>query len=246
MKKCLRAVAVLLTLLVVAVAIRLWLLHRDSDALWNIISQQCIPNQRQNHSPAPCVKVDLAGHYLVFKDAKGPVHNLLMPTDKITGIESPQILENGAPNYFQVAWDNRHSLQDETPQALRDDVLVLAINSRYGRSQNQLHIHLSCLRPEVYNAINQLANKVGNQWQPFGAKIRGHHYLARRVPAEANPFTVLAEYIQAQGDEMKNVGLARVVTAKGEVILLANPRQLLRGNLGSTEEMLDYRCSLVN
>ncbi|ATF94260.1 CDP-diacylglycerol pyrophosphatase [Cedecea neteri] len=246
MKKILRVVVVLLILLVAAVAIRLWLLHRHSDALWNIISQQCIPNQQQHNSPAPCLKVDLAGRYLVFKDAKGPLHTLLMPTDKITGIESPKILENGAPNYFQDAWDNRHFLLDETTKAVRDDDLVLAINSRYGRSQNQLHIHLSCLRPEVYQAINQLADKVGDQWQPFGEEILGHKYLARKVPADANPFTVLAEYVKAENDEMENFGLARVVTAKGDVVLLANPRQLLGGNQGSAEEMLDYSCSLAN
>lgn len=245
MKKILRVVVVLLILLVAAVAIRLWLLHRHSDALWNIISQQCIPNQQQHNSPEPCLKVDLQQRYLVFKDAKGPLHTLLMPTDKITGIESPKILENGAPNYFQDAWDNRHYLLDETTKPVKDDDLVLAINSRYGRSQNQLHIHLSCLRPEVYQSINQLADKVTDQWQPFGAEILGHKYLAIKVSAQENPFSVLAAYVKAQGDEMENFGLARVVTAKGEVVLLANPRQLLGGNQGSAEEMLDYSCSLA-
>lgn len=245
MKKILRVVVVLLILLVAAVAIRLWLLHRHSDALWNIISQQCIPNQQQHNSPEPCLKVDLQQRYLVFKDAKGPLHTLLMPTDKITGIESPKILENGAPNYFQDAWDNRHYLLDETTKPVKDDDLVLAINSRYGRSQNQLHIHLSCLRPEVYQSINQLADNVTDQWQPFGAEILGHKYLAIKVPVEANPFNVLAAYVKTQGDEMENFGLARVVTAKGDVVLLANPRQLLGGNQGSAEEMLDYNCSLA-
>ena len=34
----------------------------------------------------------------------------------------------------------------------RDDI-SLAVNSVYGRSQNQLHIHIDCVRSDVRNAL---------------------------------------------------------------------------------------------
>ena len=79
----------------------------DPDALWYIISEQCVPDQQQAHSPKPCALVDLAAGYVVLKDRDGNTQFLVMPTARITGIESPAILAPDAPNYWQDAWDAR-------------------------------------------------------------------------------------------------------------------------------------------
>src|SRR5579862_7767600 len=117
----------------------------DPDALWKIISEKCLPNEREYGQPAPCALVDIDQGvdkgYVVLKDIVGDTQYLVMPTAKITGIEDPAVLAPGATNYFAAAWSARHYTVDVAKAALPRDGLSLAINSQYGRTQNQLHIH---------------------------------------------------------------------------------------------------------
>jgi CDP-diacylglycerol pyrophosphatase len=112
------------------------------DALWTIVDGQCVPDQRNNGDPAPCALVDLESGYAVLKDLVGNTQFLLIPTVRIGGIESPQILAPHAPNYFADAWRARSFVEQRAGRALPRDWLSLAINSAAARSQNQLHIHI--------------------------------------------------------------------------------------------------------
>ena len=83
----------------------------DPDTLWRIVHEHCVPDQRTNLNPAPCVAVDLsAGEdrgYTVFKDYAGNEQYLLIPTARVTGIEDPVLLRPDAPNYLADAWRAR-------------------------------------------------------------------------------------------------------------------------------------------
>src|SRR5579864_9069445 len=72
----------------------------DPDALWRIVHTLCVTDMRLSGNPAPCTRVDLAGRYAVLKDIRGQTQLLLIPTDRLLGIESPQLLTPGAANYF--------------------------------------------------------------------------------------------------------------------------------------------------
>src|SRR5262245_60491679 len=76
----------------------------DADALWYVISEQCVPDQQQFGLPKPCDLVDLAAGYVVLKDRVGDTQFLVMPTARISGIESPEVLAPDAPNYWNAAW----------------------------------------------------------------------------------------------------------------------------------------------
>src|ERR1700757_2680511 len=69
----------------------------DSDALWTIVHDQCVPHEQRASDPAPCALVDLSGGgdrgYVVLKDPVGATQFLLIPTARVTGIESPALLE---------------------------------------------------------------------------------------------------------------------------------------------------------
>ena len=248
MKKTLRALLSLLIVLLVAVAAWLLYLRANSDALWKIVSEQCVPNQQQRHDPAPCLEVNLDKRFVVFKDAKGPLHNLVMPTEEITGIESPDVQKPDAPNFFYYAWQERDRLQQTAGKPINDRYLGLAINSRYGRSQNQLHIHLACLRPDVYQTLSQQEGHIGNSWQPLGDKLKGHDYLAMKISANAfeqqSPFKLLHTWVQQQGDDMAQYGLAVTTNAQGDIVLLANRLRVTDLNLGTAGEILDYGCTV--
>ena len=64
----------------------------DPDALWKIVHDKCAVNT------APCSFIDPAKGYALLKDRDGDTQYLLIPTLKVTGIESPSILAPDAPN----------------------------------------------------------------------------------------------------------------------------------------------------
>jgi len=221
-----------------------WLQYH-SHQLWDIVSKRCVPEQSLHGVPAPCLKVSLTQRYTVFNDANGPLHTLLIPTDKISGIESSVLLGAKAENYFQYGWDTRYFLTQQAAFPVPDRYLAQAVNSRYGRTQNQLHLHLACLKPEVYQAILQQKEHIGHQWQTLHVPLSGQRYQAIKVPATQNPFIALAQYVQLQDDKMDNYGLLRLAPDNGEVILLATRLHFTTFSLGTAEQLLDVDCKMA-
>ncbi|RNM04228.1 CDP-diacylglycerol diphosphatase [Dickeya undicola] len=243
----------IVTLLLVALLLYFWqpfARRGDGNALWTFVSQQCVPNQQKNNSPAPCLDVNLAGHYTLFKDRRGPYHDLLIPTDRISGIESPMLLQPNTSAYFAAAWNYRDRLSSQMGKPIKVDVFGLAINSLYGRTQGQLHIHISCLKPEVYQTLRAQSANIGYDWASLGQPLLGHDYLATKLNGsdltQIDPFKRLNQYVQTHGDQMENYGLALTANAQGELILLAVRRDVIGlFNRGSAEEILDVSCALA-
>ena len=77
-------------------------------------------------------EVELATGYVVLKDRVGDTQFLLMPTARITGIESPAILAADAPNYWDAAWQARHFVDERAHRDLSREAISLAINSESG------------------------------------------------------------------------------------------------------------------
>ena len=220
----------------------------DPDALWYIVSEQCVPDQQQSHSPKPCALVDLAAGYVVLKDRDGNTQFLVMPTARITGIESPAILAPDAPNYWQDAWDARRFVDARAGRELPRDDISLAINSEYGRTQNQLHIHVDCVRPDVRTALQAHADAIGPQWAPFPVPLAGHDYLAMRLAqqefAASNPFDLLANGVPGARNDMGRYTLVVVGDPTGFVLLAGRADGL--ANRGSGEELQDHACAAAS
>jgi CDP-diacylglycerol pyrophosphatase len=220
----------------------------DPDALWYIISEQCVPDEQQFHSPKPCALVDLAAGYVVLKDRDGDTQFLVMPTARITGIESPAILAPDAPNYWQDAWDTRRFVDARAGRELPRDDISLAINSEYGRTQNQLHIHVDCVRLDVRAALQAHADAIGPQWAPFPVPLAGHDYLAMRLAqpefGASNPFDLLANGVPGARDDMGRYTLVVVGDPTGFVLLAGRADGL--ANRGSGEELQDHACAAAS
>jgi CDP-diacylglycerol pyrophosphatase len=116
----------------------------DRGALWRIAHDQCAPDEEAHHDPAPCVRVDLKGGidkgYVILKDRVGIAQFLLIPTRRIAGIESPDLLAPSAPNYWAAAWQNRTYVMAAVKRNLAWNTVGLAINSALSRSQDEFHI----------------------------------------------------------------------------------------------------------
>lgn len=245
-KYALRALTLFLLLLITALVIAAFYRQKNSDALWQIVHTRCVPGE-QKGDPAPCQQVNDEQGYATLKDRVGPLQYLLLPVAKISGMESPLILAPTTPNFFALAWHQRRLLAQKFGAPIDDRDISLAINSQYGRSQNQLHIHISCLRPDVRQQLDTSGKKLGPQWQP--ETLRGHRYLLRTLSqtelAQQSAFIRLATELPDARQEMGQYGLALASLRDGRLVLMAIKRDWLRLNYGSAEELQDHQCNIV-
>lgn len=224
--------------------------RENGDELWRIVSAQCIPNHSVNRNPNPCLRVDLLSGYVLLKDIQGPIHDLLIPTHKVSGIESSDLDKSYSPPFFYYAWRERKILEAELEKYIDDSYISLAVNSFYGRSQDQLHIHMACLSDDVFKAIKNESANIGLSWAPLKTKLKNHSYIARRLDNSDlitnDPIKLLNEYILARGEQPGDYGLALTSNGKGGFVLLANKTNRLELNFGSAGEIQDLQCSLAN
>ncbi|PIJ49892.1 CDP-diacylglycerol diphosphatase [Erwinia sp. OLTSP20] len=221
-------------------------LHSHAGALWRIISQQCIVNQQAHHNPAPCQLVDLNKGFVVMKDRHGPLQFLLLPAARIHGIESPQLL-TASTNYFAEAWHARHYAQALYGRPLADRIFSLAVNSPWSRSQNQLHIHISCLQPEVRRRLDELTPRLSSRWQK--EKLNQYEWLIRTVSRDEfnhkSPFLYLSEEVPGARQAMGHYGIAVAALNDGRWAMMVIERNLLTLNRASAEDIQDHRCALA-
>jgi CDP-diacylglycerol pyrophosphatase len=226
----------------------------NPDALWNIVSKSCVPHEQDGSGGKPCAFVDLSDGYAVLKDLVGATQFLMIPTERVGGIESPAVLAPDAPDYWADAWAARRFVIERAGRPLGRDDIGLAINSVSGRSQNQLHIHIDCMRPDVRQALRDDAGAIGQTWAPLPMTFSSHTYLARRLDQPeltgVNPFRLLAAGVPAAGADMAHETLVvtGAVSPQGRdgFILLADHADLAAGDFGSGEELLDHSCALAH
>ena len=218
---------------------------------------KCVPNQEILHDPAPCARVDVtrgeARGYVILKDIRGKTQFLLIPTQRISGIESPDLLAPDAPNYWVAAWENRNFVSARTGRGLAWDMIGLAINSSSSRSQDQLHIHIDCLRPDVRSLLAEHSAEIGATWKKLPFVLAGQDYFARRLAAanlaNENPFKLLADGLPSAAQDMgqETLAVVGVSFAPGEngFVLLAAKASAAPGRGAHAEHLLDHSCAVA-
>ena len=77
--------------------------------------------------------------------------------------------------------------------ALPRDAVGLAVNPVHARTQNQLHIHIECLRPDVLQALAREAGHFASGWR--SVRVGPYNLEAREIAGETldgvNPFKLL-------------------------------------------------------
>lgn len=227
-----------------------------SDALWGVVDKVCMTNYQQTGSPAPCQQIYMpegkAHGFSVIQNPRYPYHYILVPTAKLTGIESPALAVDGRTDYFGYAWLMRHLLAYQYGEPIPDDRLGMAINSAYGRSQNQLHIHLTCLREDVRRQMLAERPYIQDRWQPLPDKLLRHTWYARRVMQPTvmgiDPINSVAHYFHLSPEQLAEWGIAVIPTIfdgdKG-FILLTTKRGWDSNNRASVESLLDKECAIL-
>jgi CDP-diacylglycerol pyrophosphatase len=215
------------------------------DALRRIVQTECLPHWRETRQPTPCLAVhdepgDEGRGYALLADRKGGAHFLLIPTRTLRGIDSPELLDHGAANYFAAAWEARGALATAAARAIPDVAVGLAVNSSNARSQDQLHIHIECVQRMLRQALLAGAERLDDDWRPV--EIPGWQLVGLRVLGAtldgADPFQLLATRLAGAASLMGDYSLLvagfRFAQGPGFVILA--------GTGPGTERLLDPRC----
>lgn len=211
----------------------------DPDALRRIVQEECVAHWTGQHDPAPCAEV--APGYAVLADRKGGAHFLLIPTRNIIGIESPELLSADALNYLALAWGARGRLASVVGHGIPRNAVGLAVNPVRARSQTQLHIHIECLRPDVFAALDRDAEKITADWTP--ERVGGAEFEALKVSGEDlgdhNPFKMLSERASREhrgmGDYTLIVAGSQSKSGPGFIVLA--------GTAAAGELLLDSTCA---
>ena len=230
----------------------------DPSVLWKITNDKCVPHMRQSNDPAPCSVVDLNAGYVILKDLIGATQFLLIPTERISGIDSPEIVARNAPNYWDFAWRARTWTEARAGRSLPRDMLSLAINSPDARSQDQLHIHIDCVRSDVRDALAAHRDAIAAAWTAFPVVMAEQRWRAFRVNGDnlgtVNPFRLLAKVDADSTDmakpDMAKHGLAVVgmtwTDGTAGFVVLDTKVDPASGGRGSAEDLQDHDCALAH
>ena len=138
----------------------------------------------------------------------------------------------------------RHFVTDALKDERPGDDVGLAINSAGGRSQDQLHIHLDCVKPSVRAVVEKYGQGVSPNWKPLPVALQGTRYFAMRISASDaesfNPFAALSR-LPGHRRDLQGTSFAALSdprsAARGGLFLLA-----YRGPSASAEVLLDHSC----
>lgn len=217
----------------------------QSTALWRVVHDLCVTDKRTLGLAAPCTAVDLRRGFALVKDAGGPTGYLLVPTRRLTGIEDPALLKDDAPNYWQMAWEARGFVQRKAPRKLDRTDIGIAVNSLPGRSQNQLHFHIDCVRQDVKKSLRAVRPTPDGSWAKL--VLLGHPYRVMTIdgenPGTRDPFRLIFEHEQGTAKERSGQTLlvvgADLGGAPGFYVLWGSVGPKI---IGHGEELLDHRC----
>jgi CDP-diacylglycerol pyrophosphatase len=240
-------------LLALAAAVLCWAAGAtvlDRNALLHIVHAQCLSHWRAQQDPAPCLQVtvpDPGGEragYAVLPDRKGGAHFLLIPTHRLTGIESPALLEPDTTNYFAAAWEARSHMEQFLGRSLPRDAVGLAVNSRRSRGQDQLHIHIECLGPELKRQLSAVMWANDDRWH--AVRLGRFRYQALEVPGEhldpVDPFQRVARDLPGAADDMGAYTLLvagwNFADRPGFIVLAADTAP-------GSETLLDSTCAVA-
>ncbi len=127
------------------------------------------------------------------------------------------------------------------------------MNSPYGTTQDQLHIHIDCVRRDVRDALAAHRDAIGLSWAEFPVPLAGQPWRAMRVDGEnlgsVNPFHLLAKGDPEAGADMAKhtlvvVGMRWSNGVDGFAVLDGTV-DLLAGNRASGEVLQDHDCALA-
>jgi CDP-diacylglycerol pyrophosphatase len=227
----------------------------DRSALWAVVHDICLPAYRSIGVAFPCLEVNIANSldrgFAVLQAPSSATHVIVVPTARISGIESPALQSENAPNYWQAAWDARRFVEEGAGRHLPRDKIGMAINAPESRSQDQLHIHVSCIASVIADFLRDHQAEIHGAWSPLRSKVGGHRFVAMKIEtdslAKVDPFKLLPRSLPSTKASMGHQTLAAIGATfrdgKSGFYLLANDARASPRDTVSAEALLDDKCA---
>ncbi len=223
-------------------------LYTGRGALRQIVQNQCVLNWKQHHDPAPCERVVLAdpgsdSGYAILQDPAGGAHYLLVPTQTMAGVESSELLDPDAPNYFAQAWHARELLSRFVGHTVPRTDIGLFVNTAQTRIYDQFHVHIECLRRDAVDALHAASSSISDVWSPVS--VGGSTFQALRIASDSldgsNLYETLAMIKPGAAQRLRDYTLVAVGAQ-----FPAGPGFILLTGTGLTGEFLmDSSCEVA-
>ncbi|WP_011300295.1 CDP-diacylglycerol diphosphatase [Cupriavidus necator] len=244
------ALAVLSTLALTAQCRQddLWFPGITRDSLWKNVQERCLTSDQPRH--ADCAVVDRERGLVLYKDAIGSSHYLVIPDHKVTGVDDPALWEGGPHNQWAFGWEVRDIVGKSIGKRVPDNLVGLAVNSRASRSQDQLHIHLDCISEAARAFVADNAGKASDGWTEL--RFQGKPVRALLIPSPDTALRFNAFDIVRKGlPEPSRVGdrgvfvtyVTRQDAAPG-FLVVDQPVDKAAGTSGHASDFLDRSCKL--
>lgn len=220
----------------------------DRDALWSKVNQQCVPDYINNDTYTPCALVNVDEKYVIYKVDNDKYQYLLLPTEKISGIEDEKLL-NEKQNYIYRAWQSRTFLTEKLNKKIKERDIALTMNAKNARGQDQLHIHISCLSPSARKTIDAIDIKsIGEHWSTKAIEINPYSFYFKKISLgelkKDNIFKLIKSKADQIGADMNYSGVALVNIDINTFMILLSPGTVDKGV--SAELIQDHECSIAN
>lgn len=220
------------------------------DVLW-VALQTCVIAKKAAGRTFPCLAVDLGTDRqpgsAVLRAPGQRTHTVVMPTRPVVGLEAPDLQHADGTAYWRAARAARHYVTDALKDAVPVGAVGMAVNSVGGRSQDQLHIHLDCVRPGVRAVLRSHAGAVGDGWSLLPVDLENDRYYAMRVPAaqadDLNPFAALSRLpgrFDLRHTTVAAISVSPEDSAEGFYLLA------YRAGDAHAERLLDHTCAIVS
>lgn len=204
------------------------------DSLRNSIAKSCLGKVVDKEK---CLMV--GQDFTIMKSLSSHFHYLFVPVNAISGIESAEFWTPGYPAWFQMAWRFRHIAAPWLGNGVAPEKLGIAINSQPRRTQNQLHIHINCIRKDILDEIN--AAQLSNTWLPLTLNAAGGHaYQAIKLPGSNIPDDLLTTlYHSARvNKDPGDITLFAALSETGKAIVLQGKYDPENHTTGSAQDLL--------
>jgi CDP-diacylglycerol pyrophosphatase len=218
-------------------------------ALRQIVQTQCVLGWKQHANPAPCERVSLYDPnvsdvgYAVLQDPAGGAHYLLVPTQTMAGLESSELLDRDAPNYFAEAWRVHDLLSKSIGHPVPRTDIGLVVNTERTRAYDQFHIHLECLRQDAADALRAASSTISDTWGPVnvgGATSDAGHIASDSLDG-SNLYESVATLKPGVAQRLRDYTLVAVGAQ-----FVSGPGFILLTGTGPTGEILmDSTCEVA-
>jgi len=222
---------------------------RDRDALWKIVHDRCEVRYQRTGAYAPCTSVDEASGTALYKASYDPYQFLLLPLARVPGIEDPALQEPMGRNYLYDAWSARFLVPSRLNNSLPESDVILTINPKNARTQDQLHIHISCASPATSAVLKKVDASEYVRWNQLPVDLGGHTYqalaMSRREFESKNLFQDVYMKVTADRKSIENASIAIAKVATDQFLLLLLVAEGTEDQPVNADTLLDHGCSIA-